>query len=93
MNFMPITLPNDEYKLAHEQYRGFVLFHRTQAATARAMERDNPEGAIDAVLDGLKRMGEFFAEHDLQAHGRRCARADSAKWSVHCANCTASRRP
>ena len=29
MDFVRDHSPNDEYKLAHEQYRGFVLFHRT----------------------------------------------------------------
>jgi hypothetical protein len=65
MDFARDHAPNDEYRLAHEQYRGFVLFHRTQAAAALAVEGDDPEGAIDAILDGLKRIRAFFAEHDL----------------------------
>jgi len=65
MDFVRDHSPNDEYRLAHEQYRGFVLFHRTQAAAALAVEGDDPEAAIDAILDGLKRMRVFFAEHDL----------------------------
>jgi hypothetical protein len=65
MDFVRDHSPSDEYRLAHEQYRGFVLFHRTQAAAALAVESDDPEAAIDAILDGLKRMRSFFAEHDL----------------------------
>src|SRR5437762_182824 len=65
MDFVRDHSPSDEYRLAHEQYRGFVLFHRTQAAAALAVEGDDPEAAIDAILDGLKRMRTFFAEHDL----------------------------
>jgi hypothetical protein len=65
MDFVRDHAPSDEYRLAHEQYRGFVLFHRTQAAAALAVEGDDPEAAIDAILDGLKRMRTFFGEHDL----------------------------
>jgi excinuclease UvrABC helicase subunit UvrB len=56
---------NDEYRLAHEQFRGFVLFHRSQAAAARAVECSNPELAIDAVREGLTKIRAFLAEHDL----------------------------
>jgi hypothetical protein len=65
MDFVRDHAPNDEYRLAHEQYRGFVLFHRTQAAAAAAVEQDDPEAAVDAILDGLKRIRDFFAEHEL----------------------------
>jgi hypothetical protein len=68
MDFVRDHSPGDEYRLAHEQYRGFVLFHRTQAAAALAVEADDAEGAIDAILDGLKRIRVFFAEHDLAEH-------------------------
>jgi excinuclease UvrABC helicase subunit UvrB len=58
--------PNEEYTLSHEQYRGFVLFHRTQAAAALAIEKDEPEAAIDAIHDGLERIRAFFEEHHLE---------------------------
>jgi hypothetical protein len=66
MDFVRDHAPNDEYRLAHEQYRGFVLFHRTQAAAAKAVEEDDPEAAVDAILTGLKQIRSFFAEHDLE---------------------------
>jgi hypothetical protein len=66
MDFVRDHAPNDDYRLAHEQYRGFVLFHRTQAAAAKAVEDDDPEAAIDAILDGLKQIRSFFGEHDLE---------------------------
>jgi hypothetical protein len=65
MDFVRDHSPSDEYRLAHEQYRGFVLFHRTQAAAALAVEADDPEAAIDAILNGLKKIRAFFTEHDL----------------------------
>src|SRR5205807_5327383 len=55
MDFVCSHSPNDEYTQAHEQYRGFVLFHRTQAAAALAVEQDNPERAIDAIHEGLEK--------------------------------------
>src|SRR5438874_6809410 len=66
MDFIRDHAPNDDYRLAHEQYRGFVLFHRTQAAAAKCVEEDDPEAAIDAILDGLKQIRSFFAEHELE---------------------------
>jgi UvrB/uvrC motif len=66
MDFIRDHAPNDEYRLAHEQYRGFVLFHRTQAAAASAVEAEDPEKAVDAILTGLRQIRSFFAEHDLE---------------------------
>jgi hypothetical protein len=66
MDFVRDHAPNEEYRLAHEQYRGFVLFHRTQAAAARAVESDDPEAAVDAILTGLRQIRSFFAEHELE---------------------------
>ena len=42
----------DEYIASHEQFRGPVLFHRTQAATALALERRRPEEAVHALREG-----------------------------------------
>jgi hypothetical protein len=66
MDFVRDHAPNDDYRLAHEQYRGFVLFHRTQAAAAQAVEDDDPEAAVDAILTGLRQIRSFFAEHELE---------------------------
>ncbi len=64
MDFVRDHSPGEEYTTAHEQYRGFVLFHRTQAAAALAVERGNPEAAIDEIRAGLARIRAFYA--DLQ---------------------------
>jgi hypothetical protein len=66
MDFVRAHSPNEQYTLAHEQYRGFVLFHRTQAAAAEAVHVDKPEAAIDAIRDGLERLRKFFAAHGLE---------------------------
>ncbi len=66
MDFVKRHSPSEEYTRAHEQYRGFVLFQRTQAAAALEVEHDHPDRAVDAIRAGLERMREFFAEHDLE---------------------------
>jgi UvrB/uvrC motif len=69
LNFMDLVKrhsPGDEYTQAHEQYRPFVLFHRTQAASALAVEKDNPELAIDELRDGLERLNAFFIDFGVE---------------------------
>src|SRR5262249_24940975 len=61
MDFVREHSPSEEYTQAHEQYRGFVLCQRTQAAAAEALEQSKPEAAIDAVRAGLNRMRAFLA--------------------------------
>ena len=46
-----------DYIASHERLRGRVLFHRTQAAAALALERRKPEEAIDIVREGIARIG------------------------------------
>ncbi len=38
MDFVKKCSPNDEWTLSHEQYRPFILFHRTQAAALSLLE-------------------------------------------------------
>lgn len=45
-----------DYVTSHERFRGLVLFHRTQAAAALALERRKPEEAIDVVREGIDRL-------------------------------------
>jgi hypothetical protein len=66
MDFVRGHAPNDEFVQAHEQYRGFVLFHRTQAAARLAVERENPESAVDEIRAGLERMRAFFAGFEAE---------------------------
>ena len=66
MDFVKQHSPSEEFTMSHEQYRGFVMFHRTQAAAALAIEKDDPEGAIDAIQNGLEGIRAFFEEHNLE---------------------------
>jgi hypothetical protein len=59
MDFVRGHAKDTEYVAAHERFRGLVLFHRTQAAAALALERRKPDEAIDAVRDGIARITAF----------------------------------
>lgn len=66
MDFVRGHSPTDEYTQAHEQYRGFVLFQRTQAAAALRVEHNDAEGAIDSLRAGLDQLRRFFAAHEAE---------------------------
>ena len=59
---------DEDYVASHERFRGLVMFHRTQAAAALALERRKPEEAIDVVRDGARKLAahheKWSAEHD-----------------------------
>lgn len=66
MDFVKEHSPNQEYIIAHEQYRPFVLFHRTAAIVESSLQKETPEAAIDAIRDGLQRIKEVFLEYDQE---------------------------
>lgn len=66
MDFVRDHSPGEDYTQAHEQYRGFVVFHRTQAAAALAVEQNNPEAGIDEIRAGLEKLRAFFAEFGVE---------------------------
>lgn len=65
MDFSSAHAPDEEWADMHEQYRPFVLFHRTQAAALRELELNRPEHAVAALNEGLGKMRQVFARHDL----------------------------
>ena len=61
--------PEEEWTRSHEQYRPFVLFHRTQAAALGALEEeDSGEDAVQAINSGLDAIREFFVKHEAEDH-------------------------
>jgi hypothetical protein len=58
--------PDEEWTMSHEQYRPFVLFHRTQAAALAALEESDAEKAIGEIDTGLEQMREVFVEHEAE---------------------------
>lgn len=66
MNFVKEHSANQDYIVAHEQYRPFVLFHRTAAQVEAALLKESPEAAIDAIKDGLQHIKDVFVEYDQE---------------------------
>ena len=65
MDFVRDHAPDEEFAAAHEQYRAFVLFHRTQAAAAARAGANDPEGAVDAVRAGAERIKAHLTAVEL----------------------------
>ncbi|MEL7336363.1 MAG: UvrB/UvrC motif-containing protein, partial [Planctomycetota bacterium] len=58
---------------SHEQYRPFVLFHRTQAQALAALEEketeeEGAEDAISAISTGLDELKAFFEKHEAEEY-------------------------
>jgi len=60
MDFAAAHSPDERWTKSHEQYRPFVLFHRTQASALAALVEDGPETAIEHCSQGLERIREVF---------------------------------
>lgn len=58
--------PDEDWTMSHEQYRPFVLFHRTQAAALAALDEADAEAAITEITKGLDQMREVFVEHEAE---------------------------
>lgn len=58
MDFVRKYASDPEYVSSHERFRGLVLFHKTQAGAALALERRKPDEAIETVRDGMERLVE-----------------------------------
>lgn len=62
MDFSRDYSPSDEWTEAHEQYRPFVLFQRSQAAALGALEEHGPDRAVEEINRGLARMKEIYEQ-------------------------------
>lgn len=60
--------PDEEWSGTHEQYRPFVLFHRTQASALGALEENSAEEAVQEINMGLDTMREFFVKYEAEEH-------------------------
>ena len=52
--------------MSHEQYRPFVLFHRTQAAALAALDDSEANEAVSQINQGLQMMRSVFEEHEAE---------------------------
>ena len=64
MDFSTANSPDESWSLMHEQYRPFVLFHRTQALALANLDKSGPEDAVKAIDEGLDELHEIFEEHE-----------------------------
>jgi hypothetical protein len=64
MDFVQEHSPNEDWMFSHEQYRPFVLFHRTQAAALAQLENGGPEKAIEEINGGIEKMRAVFDDVD-----------------------------
>ena len=62
MDFSAAHAPTEDWLEVHERYRPFVLFHRTQAAALGELQRSDPESAVLAIDEGLRRLREAAAD-------------------------------
>lgn len=60
MDFVRDHSPNDEWLESHEQYRPFILFHRTQAMALAMLDEAGPEAAIAEVNRGIDMIHQFY---------------------------------
>ncbi|MDA1052216.1 MAG: UvrB/UvrC motif-containing protein [Planctomycetota bacterium] len=68
MDFCKKHSDDDHWTLSHEQYRPFVLFHRTQAAALASLNEGGPEESIQAINGGLDSLREVFEEYEAEDH-------------------------
>lgn len=69
MDFCKKHSPDEQWTISHEQYRPFVLYHRTQAAALAQLEKDVDncaELAIEEVDLGLSKLRELFEEYKAE---------------------------
>lgn len=60
---------DEEWTISHEQYRPFVLYHRTQAAALALLESGGDqfgEKAIDEINQGLERIRQLFVKYEAE---------------------------
>lgn len=68
MDYVAEHSPDTEWSLSHEQYRPFVLFHRTQAVALAQLDGSGPEAAIEEVNRGLERIRSLFQAVEAEEH-------------------------
>jgi cysteinyl-tRNA synthetase len=66
MDFCKKHSPDEQWTLSHEQYRPFVLFHRTQAAALAALSDKGAEAAVEEITKGLDQMRQVFTDYEAE---------------------------
>lgn len=66
MDFCRDHSPEEEWTVSHEQYRPFVLFHRTQAATLATLDETGPREALEELSKGLQAFHDLFEQFEAE---------------------------
>lgn len=66
MDFVREHSPDEEWTLSHEQYRPFVLFHRSQAAALAKLEESGPDEALQELNVGLEHFRDLFTQYEAE---------------------------
>lgn len=69
MDFCKVHSPDEQWTISHEQYRPFVLYHRTQAAALAKLELeadDSADQAIEEVNRGLEKLKLLFEDYEAE---------------------------
>ncbi len=73
MDFCKQYSSDDEWTISHEQYRPFVIYHRTQAAALAHLDEDSSdesnehvERAIEEVNSGLEVIRSLFRDYEAE---------------------------
>jgi len=66
MDFCRDHSPDEQWTLSHEQYRPFVMFHRTQAAALAALADRGAEVAVEELNAGLESIRQVFVEYEAE---------------------------
>lgn len=86
MDFSSLHAPHQEWAEMHEQYRPFVLFHRSQALALAALESLEPSQAIDAIEHGMHQIADAYrlqgADDDDLAEDEFLLRLEDMKESL-----------
>lgn len=70
MDFCEKHSPDEQWTLSHEQYRPFVIFHRTQASALALLESENAEAAVHEINRGLELLKGVFEQYDVEEQYR-----------------------
>lgn len=66
MDFCQQHSPDESWTMSHEQYRPFVVFHRTQAAAFGRIAKDEHEFAIQELNQGLDEIRRLYEEFEVE---------------------------
>lgn len=68
MDFCKRYSDDEQWIMSHEQYRPFVMFHRTQAAALSTLEDKTAEEAIQIINAGLDDLRDVFEEYEAEEY-------------------------